>query len=371
MPPVNCGQVAVDVGDGQEVHRQLVHGDVGTDPGDVIRVPLPINAQAGFGLTAARRLQRFERRQRAALGVQTPDNQKLADRRAGGLHFAHILLGRNAGINDLGMTDPKSRLLRGLPQGLAAKVKPVKSKRGNGIGDGVHPFCRFTINLRNAVIALYHPRRRLGVQWIASPGQLEAGPPEPWQSRPARTVPPSQPGVRAHVLGQPIIGHVINRRQPRMAQREDERLGKPQQAVDMDEIRLKSGNRFVQDVVIGHFQGTQLAHPGHRRVFINPIEQQTTLNRAARLFDIHAVLRGQDVHGMAARLQRIRERLDPEVKRPRVMRRIKIGEDQNFHNRPEQSMAAAPPVKPHPIALARGIHSAGAVVGQHAPIMLA
>ena len=74
MPPIDRRQLTVNIRDGKKLHRQLMHRNVGPHFGDVIRIAPPIDAQSGFDSAVARGVQRLNRRQDPALGIQPAHN---------------------------------------------------------------------------------------------------------------------------------------------------------------------------------------------------------------------------------------------------------------------------------------------------------
>jgi len=92
--------------------------------------------------------------------------------------------------------------------------------------------------------------------------------------------------------------------------------------------------------VIGCFQGAQFVQPRHCNVFVGAIEQQTPFNLAAALLVHHAMLGSEHMNAMAAQLQHLSQALHSEIVSAGMMRRIKIGEHQDFHNRREQGTCA-------------------------------
>ena len=123
---VNRGQVGVLVGDIEEFHRQLVGHNKGAQIRHVSGIAPPVNAECDVQPGGAGDLQRLERRHNAALLRQARDNQKSSHRHAGGFDVTDIGR-RNAGINDVGMTDTKTDLFGQVLEGLAAKVDAVQS----------------------------------------------------------------------------------------------------------------------------------------------------------------------------------------------------------------------------------------------------
>ena len=64
---------------------------------------------------------------------------------------------------------------------------------------------------------------------------------------------------------------------------------------------------------------------------VGAVEEQAAMNLLIALFCVQAVVGGQHEHGMAAEPKQLTNRLAPQIVRAGVVRRIEIGQNQNFH----------------------------------------
>src|SRR6266516_3790766 len=125
-----------------------------------------------------------------------------------------------------------------------------------------------------------------------------------------------------------------------MAQRKNQRLGKTAQAPDVCQVGLKLGDCLAQGAVVALFESLQFSQPGHERMTEGAVEEQAAMNLLVALFGVQSVVGGQDEQGVTAEPEQLSYRLAPQIVRARVVRRIEIGQNQNFHRLDRDSKPA-------------------------------
>jgi hypothetical protein len=92
--------------------------------------------------------------------------------------------------------------------------------------------------------------------------------------------------------------------------------------------------------MVAFFEFLQFPEPGHEWMTVDAIEKQAAVNLLVALFSVQAMVGGQDENGVAAEPKQLRYRLAPQIVCAGVMRRIEIGQNQNFH-RPDRDPKTA------------------------------
>jgi hypothetical protein len=144
-------------------------------------------------------------------------------------------------------------------------------------------------------------------------------------------IPPSEPRIVAHFLREPVIGDVIHGRGAAMAQTEQERFGKSEQAEDMNDLGSEGRDALAQRHVVLRFEFLQLIVARHEFVIVNAVEQQAAFHFTAALRHLHAVRGGEHAHLVPAQLEIIHRRFATKVERAGVVRRIEVCNDEDFH----------------------------------------
>ena len=111
----------------------------------------------------------------------------------------------------------------------------------------------------------------------------------------------------------------------------------------MDEIGLEISDDLVKDAVVMLLNFLQLTEPREQRVTIAAIQQQPPMNFFVTLLGVQSVIGSRDQDRVPAQPKRIGDRLAAQIVGSGVVRRIEIGQDQNFHKAgPELKRAGRP-----------------------------
>ena len=178
------------------------------------------------------------------------------------------------------MADLKARHFRRLLQPGAGEVNPVEAKGVQRIGQRL-----VRVELRHAVVAFHQARGRRLVHAVALAGNFQGLA----RHVHGRMIPPAQPRIVAHLESHPVVGHVVNRGQAAVAQAEDERLGKPEQAEDVDDVGREAFHDAAQGLMVLRLELLQLVEAGDEFMIVNAVEDEAPLDFTALLGHLHAM----------------------------------------------------------------------------------
>ena len=111
----------------------------------------------------------------------------------------------------------------------------------------------------------------------------------------------------------------------------------------MDEIGLEISDDLVKDAVVMRLDFLQFTEPREQRVTIAAIQKQPPMNFFVTLLGVQSVIGSRDQGRVPAQPKRIGDPLAAQIVGAGVVRRIEIGQDQNFHKAgPELKRAGRP-----------------------------
>src|SRR5262245_35639913 len=116
-----------------------------------------------------------------------------------------------------------------------------------------------------------------------------------------------------------------------MTQSEDEGLGQTLQTPDLNDVRLEARQCFLQHSVVVLFKFLKVAMSSDKRVIVNSIQQEPAFDFFVALFRLQAVIGGKNQNLVPTQSQRFDDSLAAEIVGARVVWRVEIGQDEDFH----------------------------------------